>query len=119
VIARTGCCCACFRRTCARNSAEKISVVDVRDITLNLRVLSFAALLTLVTSAIVGILPALSASRQDAIETIKSSGRGHTGVRRRARRASRRAAIDSAATSRNAASQSDASRTGRLARERR
>ena len=64
---------------------EQISVVDVREIGLDWRVLGFAAVVTLVTSALVGILPALSASRQDAIETIKAGGRGHTGVRRRAR----------------------------------
>jgi predicted permease len=64
---------------------EQISVVDVREIGLNLRVLGFAALVTLATSALVGILPALAASRQDAIESIKAGGRSHAGVRRRAR----------------------------------
>lgn len=64
---------------------EQISVVDIRQISLNLRVLGFAAIVTLATSALVGILPALSASRQDAIEAIKAGGRGHAGVRRRAR----------------------------------
>jgi predicted permease len=64
---------------------EQISVVDVRDIALDLRVLGFAALLTLGTSALVGFLPALSASRHDVIDTIKAGGRSHAGVRRRAR----------------------------------
>ena len=64
---------------------EQISVVDVSEFSLNLRVLGFAALITLGTSALVGLLPALSASRRDAIETIKAGGRGHAGVRRRAR----------------------------------
>jgi predicted permease len=64
---------------------QQISVVDVRDITLNLRVLGFALFVTLATSALVGLLPALSASRRDAIETIKAGGRSHPGVRGRAR----------------------------------
>ena len=64
---------------------QQLSVIDVRDVALDLRVLGFAALVTLGTSALVGFLPALAASRRDAIDSIKEGGRSHAGVRRRAR----------------------------------
>ncbi len=65
---------------------EQVSVVDVGSLRLNLRMLLFAASLSLVTGVLFGLLPALAVSRPDVAEAVNQGGRGAAGVRRRVRR---------------------------------
>ena len=66
---------------------EQLSVVNIGEVTLDVRVLAFAIALTAVAGAAAGLIPALSASRPEVTDVMKAGGRGHTGVRRRARTA--------------------------------
>ena len=66
---------------------EQMSVVGIRDVSLDVRVLGFALAVSLVTGILIGILPALFASRPEVSDMIKSAGRGPAAVRRRARTA--------------------------------
>jgi putative ABC transport system permease protein len=50
---------------------------------INLRVMLFLAALTLGTGIVFGIFPALQASRRDPVDSLKESGRGAAGSRRR------------------------------------
>src|SRR5438045_1639721 len=50
-----------------------------REITLDVNVLLFAVGLSLITGIILGLLPALHASRSDPIDSLKDSSRGSTG----------------------------------------
>ncbi|HXM32231.1 MAG TPA: ABC transporter permease [Chthoniobacterales bacterium] len=51
----------------------------VREISLDLNVLLFAVGLSLITGIILGLVPALHASRSDPIDSLKDSSRGSTG----------------------------------------
>jgi putative ABC transport system permease protein len=51
----------------------------VREISLDLPVLGFALSLSLVTGLVLGLVPALHASRSDPIDSLKDSSRGTTG----------------------------------------
>jgi predicted permease len=51
------------------------------EVSIDGRVLGFALLLSLVTGVVLGIVPALQASRTDAIESLKDATRGSTGGR--------------------------------------
>ncbi len=64
---------------------DRLSVVGLDTIHLDLRVLAFACLLSMATGVIFGLLPALTSSRPDLNLTLKDSGRGAISVRRRAR----------------------------------
>jgi putative ABC transport system permease protein len=64
---------------------ERISVVALRDLTLDARVLAFAAGLAVLTSLIFGFLPAWQGSRPRLIDALGSGGRGPRSVRRAAR----------------------------------
>jgi predicted permease len=65
----------------------QMSVVEIAALQLDTRVLLFAIGLSLLTGLIVGLLPALSASRPELVDAMKEGGRGAAGVRRGARRA--------------------------------
>jgi predicted permease len=52
------------------------------ELKLDSRVLAFALVLSLLTGLLLGLFPALQASRTDAAETLKDSARGSTGGRR-------------------------------------
>ncbi len=54
----------------------------VHELHLDGRVLAFAVALSLLTGVVLGLVPALQASRADAAETLKDSARGSTGGRR-------------------------------------
>jgi predicted permease len=64
---------------------ERLSVVGVEAIGLDVRVLLFSFALALVTGVIFGLLPAWQASKPDMTETLKEGGRGAAGIRRPAR----------------------------------
>ncbi|HYN10238.1 MAG TPA: ABC transporter permease [Vicinamibacterales bacterium] len=64
---------------------ERMSVVGLEQIRLDLRVLLFSFGLALLTGVLFGLLPALQASKPDMTDTLKQGGRGSAGVRRRAR----------------------------------
>ena len=66
---------------------EQLSVVEIGDLGLNLRMLVFALTLSLVTGALFGLLPALAISRPAIAEAVNQGGRAGAGVRRRVRRA--------------------------------
>lgn len=55
------------------------------ELSLDPRVLGFAVVLSLVTGVLLGLVPALQASRADASEALKDSSRGSTGGRRAGR----------------------------------
>jgi len=54
---------------------------------IDLRVLAFALAISVVSSLVFGLIPALSASRVDLDEVLKEGGRGGSGTRHRGRRA--------------------------------
>jgi predicted permease len=54
-------------------------VPRIREISLDLSVLGFAVALSLVTGFVLGLVPALHASRSDPIDSLKDSSRGTTG----------------------------------------
>jgi putative ABC transport system permease protein len=64
---------------------DRLSVVGVEQLRLDLRVLLFSFGLALLTGILFGLLPALQASKPDMTDTLKQGGRGSAGVRRRAR----------------------------------
>jgi predicted permease len=66
---------------------DRLSVVGIEDIGLDVRVLLFAAALSVATGIVFGLLPALSASRPNLVDTLNAGGRGPVGVRTLARRA--------------------------------
>jgi putative ABC transport system permease protein len=59
----------------------------LRHITVDARVLGFALAISVASSVVFGLLPALRASRVDLNEVLKEGGRGSSGVRGRARSA--------------------------------
>jgi putative ABC transport system permease protein len=64
---------------------EQLAVVRTEDLHLDMRVLDAALLLTMITSFVFGVLPALQASRSDVVEAIKQGGRGASTISRRTR----------------------------------
>ena len=65
---------------------EQVSVVDIGNLTLDVRLLLFALALSVLTGVLFGLLPALAVSRPDVVEAVNQGGRGAAGVRRRVRR---------------------------------
>jgi putative ABC transport system permease protein len=65
---------------------EQLSVVPLSALTLDLRVLGFAIALAVFTGMLVGLLPAIAASRREVATAIRD-GRGASGIRQGARRA--------------------------------
>jgi len=63
----------------------QMSVVELTNVTLDLRVLLFAVTCALLTGLLFGVLPALRASKPVVADVIKEGGRGPGGVRRRSR----------------------------------
>jgi putative ABC transport system permease protein len=59
----------------------------LRDIHVDARVLGFALLVSVGSSVVFGLLPALRASRIDLVDVLKEGGRGGSGARRRGRSA--------------------------------
>ncbi|MFN8571374.1 MAG: ABC transporter permease [Gemmatimonadaceae bacterium] len=66
---------------------EGTSIPLLRDVSINLTVLSFTVLLTIVTGVAFGLLPALQASNVTPHEALAEGGRGSSGRRGRLRRA--------------------------------
>jgi putative ABC transport system permease protein len=66
---------------------EQMSVVGIRDVGIDARVVLFALGITVAAAVLVGLLPAIAASRPSVIDLIKSAGRGAPVTRRRARTA--------------------------------
>jgi putative ABC transport system permease protein len=64
---------------------ERLSVVGLEEIHLDVRVLLFSFALALLTGVLFGLLPALQASKPDMTDTLKEGGRGAAGIRRSAR----------------------------------
>jgi putative ABC transport system permease protein len=64
---------------------ERLSVVGLEDVRLDVRVLLFSFGLALATGILFGLLPALQASKPDLTEMLKEGGRGAAGIRRGAR----------------------------------
>ncbi|HJQ26937.1 MAG TPA: ABC transporter permease [Blastocatellia bacterium] len=54
----------------------------INEVSLDVRVLGFALLVSLLTGLLFGLAPALQLPRQALYETLKDGGRGNTGVRR-------------------------------------
>jgi predicted permease len=59
----------------------QFTIPDEADVRLNLPVLAFAAFVSMATSILFGLLPALQTARQDVVEPLKAGGR--TGTSRR------------------------------------
>ena len=59
----------------------------LRDVHVDLRVLAFALVVSVASSLVFGLLPALRASRVDLNEVLKEGGRGGSGTRQRGRAA--------------------------------
>jgi predicted permease len=64
---------------------EQLAVVRTEDLHLDVRVLGAALLLTMVTSFVFGVLPALQASRSDVVDAMKQGARGAALISRRTR----------------------------------
>jgi putative ABC transport system permease protein len=64
---------------------QGLRVIGLERLGLDVRVLAFTFLLSIVTSVLFGMLPAWQAARQDANESLKDGGRSPAGVRRRLR----------------------------------
>jgi putative ABC transport system permease protein len=64
---------------------ERLSVVGLEQIHLDVRVLLFSFSLALLTGILFGLLPALQASKPDMTEALKRGGRGSAGIRKPAR----------------------------------
>ncbi len=64
---------------------ERMSVVGLEQIHLDVRVLLFSFGLALLTGVLFGLLPALQASKPDMTDPLKEGGRGAAGIRRPAR----------------------------------
>ncbi|HXD34188.1 MAG TPA: ABC transporter permease [Pyrinomonadaceae bacterium] len=56
-------------------------LLSLTSVTMDKRVLGFAVLVSVLTSLIFGLLPALESSRQQTSESLKEGGRGNTGGR--------------------------------------
>lgn len=54
----------------------QLSVVQVRDLTIDGRVLAGASMLVVLTGIVCGLMPSIRASRPDLVEPLKSGGRG-------------------------------------------
>ena len=64
---------------------SQLSVVSARDLGLDARVLGFAFVISLLTCALFGVLPALQSSRTGVAGALAQGGRGAATVRRRSR----------------------------------
>jgi predicted permease len=65
------------------NSAKPVELPPGNQVTVNLRVLGFAILLTTVTGLLCGLIPAWRVSRVDVNEVLKQSGRSGVGEKQR------------------------------------
>jgi predicted permease len=66
---------------------ERLSIVGLDDLSIDPRMLFFAAVLTVATGLLFGVIPALHASRPALAGVLNAGGRGPAGVRRRVRQA--------------------------------
>ena len=73
---------ACIR---ALSAADYLSVAETGGVTLDLRVLSFAASVSLLTGLLFGLIPALKASRSNFNDALKTGGRDAMGSHHRTR----------------------------------
>ncbi len=64
------------------SAADYLNVAESGGLTLDLRVLTFAASLSLLTGVLFGLIPALKASRSNFNEALKTGGRGAMGSHR-------------------------------------
>src|SRR6202453_2945446 len=69
----------------ALSAADYLNVVETGGVTLDLRVLSFAASVSLLTGLLFGLVPALKASRSNFNDALKSGGRDAMGSHHRTR----------------------------------
>jgi predicted permease len=76
-----------FALVCIRSlsAADYLSVAETGGVTLDLRVLSFAASVSLLTGLLFGLVPALKASRSNFNDALKTGGRDATGSHHRTR----------------------------------
>jgi predicted permease len=73
---------ACIR---ALSAADYLSVAETGGVTLDLRVLAFAASVSLLTGLLFGLIPALKASRSNFNDALKTGGRDAMGGHHRTR----------------------------------
>ena len=64
---------------------ERLSMVGINDVSLDLRALGFMAALSMATGVLFGVLPAIQASRVGIASALGPGGRSAAGIRRRAR----------------------------------
>ena len=67
------------------NLADYLNVAQLGGVKLDLRVLAFAAVVSLATGLLFGLVPALKASQSNFIDALKAGGRDAMGSRRRTR----------------------------------